>query len=425
MIDFGQLSQTGDPMGDAILAATKQGKLSPQGFDKTVAFGGGIESNEQARILSPMGADYGDNPALAADPNGRGSMIDAFGQLAGGLAGAELKADRPRAMPTAMSFTRFGMVHPTVYAAIMGGAGQTPESIAHTILRIRNPIVATMVHTPEMRTKEHEMAFRTKISSGVNLLMASGRRVDQGKPVSPEVISALAQLADKVQASGENASRRQTAPVLDNRYRDLRDNTPITYADNLMVDRSKLPDLSMAEGPAPVDPSDRRARIYDRDLAIELMKAGHSDLEVARHLGISRTSMILLRAKEGIAPLPEGSLSKRVNIPGNKLTDQEVTKRMDKLAEGLAAGEGTFSELMRSTQLTDSNRQHGGWKKVREYVEKKGIPTKTPRKKRTGGKVEPSPSDSLSDPTHEAQVREAPNQSKLMKREQLEGDMNG
>jgi hypothetical protein len=256
--------------------------------------------------------------------------------------------------------------------------------------------------------------------------MASGRRVDQGKPVSPEVISALAQLADKVQASGEHASRRRTERVGDGRYRDLRDNVPITYADNLMVDRSKLPELPMAENPAAIDPSDRRARIYDRELAVDLMKAGHSDLEISRHLGLSRMAIILLRAKEGIAPLPEGAGSKRVNIAVNKLTEQELTKRMDKLAEGLAAGEGTFSELMRSTHLTDSKRQHGGWKKVREYVEKKGIPTKTPRKKRSGGKVDPSPSDSLSDKTHEAQVRETPSdQSKLMKREILEGDMNG
>ena len=420
MIDFGQLSQTGDPMGDAILAATKQGKLSPQGFDKTVAFGARMEASEQARILSPMGADYGDNPALAADPNGRGSVINAFGQLAGGLAGAELKADRPRAMPTAMSFTRYGMVHPTVYAAIMGGAGQTPESIAHTILRIRNPIVATMVHTPEMRTKEHEMAFRTKISSGVNLLMASGRRVDQGKPVSPEVISALAQLADKVQASGEHASRRQTAPVLDNRYRDLRDSTPITYADNLMVDRKNLPELPMAESPAAIDPSDRRARIYDRELAVELMKAGHSDLEISRHLGISRTSMVLLRAKEGIAPLPEGADSKRSNV-GKKLSDEEVVRRMDVIAEGVKAGQN-YSSLVRESNLTDSKRPSGGWKRIRSHLESKNVevPKRGPKKK------EPSPSDSLSDKTHEAQVRETPSdKSKLMKREQLEGEMNG
>lgn len=425
MEHFASLTQTGDPMGDAILAATKQGKLSPEGFGQTAPFVHRIEAEEQARILSEAGADYGDNPAPAEDPNGRGSLINAFGQLAGGLSGSELRTDRPKAMPTASSFIRFGMVHPTVYAAVVGGSGQTPESIAHTILRIRNPIVATMVHTPEMRTKEHEMAFRSKISSGVNLLMASGRRVDKGKPVSPEIISALAQLADKVQASGENASRRQTAPVLDNRYRDLRDNTPITYADNLMVDRSKLPELPMAETPAPVDPSDRRARIYDRDLAIELMKAGHSDLEVSRHLGISRTSMILLRAKEGIAPLPEGSLGKKDRSAPNKLTEEEVTKRMDKIAEGLQSGEGNFSELVRKSGITDSKRQHGGWQKVREYVEKKGVSTKTPRKKRSGGKVEPSPSDSLSDPTHEAQVRQPSNQSDLMKREQLEGDMNG
>ena len=426
MSAFSNLTQTGDPMGDAIMAATKQGKLSPEGFAITAPFVQRINASERASILSPMGADFGDNTAIPDDPSGRGSMINAFGQLAGGLAGAELKADRPRAMPTASSFSRFGMVHPTVYAAVIGGSGQTPESIAHTILRIRNPIVATMVHTPEMRTKEHEMAFRTKISSGVNLLMASGRRVDQGKPVSPEVISALAQLADKVQASGEHASRRRTERVGDGRYRDLRDNVPITYADNLMVDRSKLPELPMAENPAAIDPSDRRARIYDRELAVDLMKAGHSDLEISRHLGLSRMAIILLRAKEGIAPLPEGAGSKRVNIAVNKLTEQELTKRMDKLAEGLAAGEGTFSELMRSTHLTDSKRQHGGWKKVREYVEKKGIPTKTPRKKRSGGKVDPSPSDSLSDKTHEAQVRETPSdQSKLMKREILEGDMNG
>lgn len=421
MIDFGQLSQTGDPMGDAILAATKQGKLSPQGFDKTVAFAGRIEADEQARILSPMGADYGDNPAIAADPNGRGSIISAFGQLAGGLAGAELKADRPRAMPTASSFTRFGMVHPTIYAAVIGGSGQTPESIAHTMLRIRNPIVATMVHTPEMRTKEHEMAFRTKISSGVNLLMASGRRVDQGKPVSPEVISALAQLADKVQAAGEHASRRRTERVADNRYRDLRDNVPITYADNLMVDRSKLPKLPMAEKPAAIDPSDRRARIYDRELAIDLMKAGHSDLEISRHLGLSRTSMILLRAKEGIAPLPEGSLSKRENIPGNKLSEAEIVKRMDAIAEGVTAGQN-YSELVRKSNLTDSKRAPGGWKRIRSHLESKNVkvPKRGPKKK------EPSPSDSLSDKTHEAQVRETPsNQSELMKREQIEGDMNG
>jgi hypothetical protein len=357
---------------------------------------------------------------LAADPNGRGSVINAFGQLAGGLAGAELKADRPRAMPTAMSFTRFGMVHPTVYAAIMGGSGQTPESIAHTILRIRNPIVATMVHTPEMRTKEHEMAFRTKISSGVNLLMASGRRVDQGKPVSPEVISALAQLADKVQASGEHASRRRTERVADNRYRDLRDNTPVTYADNLMVDRSKLPELPMAENPAAIDPSDRRARIYDRELAVDLMKAGHSDLEISRHLGLSRTTMILLRAKEGIAPLPEGADAKRSNV-GKKLSDEEVVRRMDVIAEGVKAGQ-SYSGLVRESNLTDSKRPSGGWKRIRSHLESKNveIPKRGPKKK------EPSPSDSLSDKTHEAQVRETPSdKSKLMKRELLEGDMNG
>jgi hypothetical protein len=417
---FSNLTQTGDPMGDAMMAATKQGKLSPEGFAITAPFVQRINASERASILSPMGADFGDNTAIPDDPSGRGSMINAFGQLAGGLAGAELKADRPRAMPTASSFSRYGMVHPTVYTAVMGGSGQTPESVANTILRIRNPIVATMVHTPEMRTKEHEMAFRTKISSGVNLLMASGRRSDPTKPVSPEVISALAQLADKVQASGEHASRRQTTPVSDYRYRDLRDNTPITYADNLMVDRSKLPELPMAENPAAIDPSDRRARIFDRELAADLMKAGHSDLEIARHLGVSRTTMILLRAKEGIAPLPEGADAKRFNI-GKKLSDEEVVRRMDVIAEGVKAGQN-YSGLVREANLTDSKRHAGGWKRVRSHLESKNIevPKRGPKKK------DPSPSDSLSDKTHEAQVRETPSdQSKLMKRELLEGDMNG
>ena len=420
MSAFSNLTQTGDPMGDAMMAATKQGKLSPEGFAITAPFVQRINASERVSILSPMGADFGDNTAIPDDPSGRGSMINAFGQLAGGLAGAELKADRPRAMPTASSFSRFGMVHPTVYTAVMGGSGQTPESVANTMLRIRNPIVATMVHTPEMRTKEHEMAFRTKISSGVNLLMASGRRSDPAKPVSPEVISALAQLADKVQASGEHASRRQTAPVSDYRYRDLRDNTPITYADNLMVDRSKLPELPMAENPAAIDPSDRRARIFDREFAADLMKAGHSDLEIARHLGVSRTTMILLRAKEGIAPLPEGADAKRFNI-GKKLSDEEVVRRMDVIAEGVKAGQN-YSSLVRESNLTDSKRPAGGWKRIRSHLESKNVevPKRGPKKK------EPSPSDSLSDKTHEAQVRETPSdQSKLMKREQLEGDMNG
>ena len=431
MTALGALTQRGDPMGDAIIQATKQGKLSPAGFGQTAPFGGTpkLTNEERARVLVGAGADFGRSDFGVDDMAMRpGSVIQGQGQLSGSYDGSEInQGDNPRAMPTAQSFLNFGMVHPTVYAAVMGGGSQTPEAIAHTILRIRNPIVATFVHTPEMRTREHEIAFRNKISSGVNLLMASGQRAEPGKPISPELISALAQLADKVQASGEHASRRRSEQVADMRYRDLRDSTPITYADNLMVDRKALPELPMAEKPAEVDPSDRRARLYDRELATELLKQGHSDQEVARHLGVSRTTMVLLRAKEGIAPLPEGSLSKRDTSATNKLTQEEVTKRMDKIAEGLVAG-GSYSDLVRKSNLTDSKRKHGGWKPIREYIESKGVSVpkqggSKPRNK--PGKVEPSPSDSLSAPTHEAQVRQAPNQSKLMKREQLEGDMNG
>jgi len=430
MTALGALTQRGDPMGDAIIQATKQGKLSPAGFGQTAPFGGTprLTNEERARVLGGAGADFGRSDLGVDDAAMRpASVIQAQGQFSGTFDGAEInQGDNPRAMPSAQSFLNFGMVHPTVYAAVMGGGSQTPEAIAHTILRIRNPIVATMVHTPEMRTKEHEIAFRNKISSGVNLLMASGQRAEPGKPISPELISALAQLADKVQASGEHASRRRTEQVADTRYRDLRDNTPITYADNLMVDRKYLPELPMAEKPAEVDPSDRRARLYDREKAIELLKSGHSDLEVSRHLGVSRTTMVLLRAKEGIAPLPEGSLSKRDTSSTTKLSEAEIGRRTESVIEGLAAG-GNFSELVRKTNMTNSKKHHGGWKKIRENIDKKGvtIPKPGPRKKQSGGKVEPSPSDSLSAPTHEAQVRQTPNQSKLMKREQLEGDMNG
>jgi hypothetical protein len=430
MTAMGALTQRGDPMGDAIIQATKQGKLSPSGFGQTAPFGGTprLTNEERARVLGGAGADFGRSDLGVDDAAMRpASVIQAQGQFSGTFDGNEInQGDNPRAMPSAQSFLNFGMVHPTVYAAVMGGGSQTPEAIAHTILRIRNPIVATMVHTPEMRTKEHEIAFRNKISSGVNLLMASGQRAEPGKPISPELISALAQLADKVQASGEHASRRRSEQVADTRYRDLRDSTPITYADNLMVDRRSLPELSMAEKPAEVDPSDRRARLYDREKAVELLKAGHSDLELSRHLGVSRATIVLLRAKEGIAPLPEGSLGKRDTSSSNKLSEAEISKRTESVIEGLASG-GNYSELVRKTNLTDSKKHHGGWKKIRENIDKKGvtIPKPGPRKKQSGGKVEPSPSDSLSAPTHEAQVRQTPNQSKLMKREQLEGDMNG
>jgi hypothetical protein len=279
-----------------------------------------------------------------------------------------------------------------------------------------------MVHTPEMRTKEHELAFRTKVSSGIHLLMASGRKAEPGKPVDPNIISALAQLAEKVEAMGQLSNRRRSESVEDTRYRDLRDNTPITYADNLMVDRSQLPKLPMAEKPAEIDPNDKRFRIYDRDKAVGLLKAGHSDLEVAKHMGVSRTLIVLLRAKEGIAPLPEGSPSKRDRRAVHKLGEEEIVKRMDAVVEGLKSNQGTATELIRKTNLTDSKRQHGGWKKVRDYVESKGVPKP---KRRSPKKVDPSPSDSLSDPTHEAQVKKPSNQSDLMKREQLEGDMNG
>jgi len=429
MAELAGTARRGDPMADAILAATAEGKLSPMGFNQTDPFGGtpNIRAEDIRSILTRAGA-HADNPDAGRAIVSRES-IDALGVLAGDLSGNPVQqADDPKAMPSAQSFFRYGLVNPYVYALVMGKGTATPEAMAHTILRIRNPIVATFVHTPEMRTREHEVAFRNKISTGVNLLMASGQRAEPGKPVSPELISALAQLADKVQAAGMNASRRSSRQVADTRYRDLRDSTPITYADNLMVDRKTLPELPMAEKPAEVDPSDKRARLWDREVATELMKQGHSDLEIAKHLGVSRTSMVLHRAAQGIAPLPEGSLSKRDNSnPPNKLTQEEVTKRMDKIAEGLAAG-GSYSDLVRKSNLTDSKRKHGGWKPIREYIESKGVSVpkqggNKPRKK--PGKVEPSPSDSLSAPTHEAQVREAPNQSKLMKREQLEGDMNG
>lgn len=423
MAEMAGTARRGDPMADAILAATAEGKLSPMGFNQNDPFGGAPRlGDENIRSILTRAGARADNPDASKAVVSRES-IDALGALAGDLSGNPVQqADNPSAMPSAQSFFRYGLVNPYVYALVMGKGTATPEAMAHTILRIRNPIVATFVHTPEMRTREHEVAFRNKISTGVNLLMASGQKAEPGKPVSPELISALAQLADKVQAAGMNASRRSSRQVADTRYRDLRDSTPITYADNLMVDRKALPELPMAEKPAEVDPSDKRARLWDREVATELMKQGHSDLEIAKHLGVSRTSMVLHRAAQGIAPLPEGSLSKRDNSnPPNKLTEEEINRRTEAVIEGLNAG-GNYSELVRKTNLTDSKRQHRGWKQIREYAEKKGMPVP---KRGQRKKVEPSPSDSLSAPTHEAQVREAPNQSKLMKREQLEGDMNG
>lgn len=426
-------------MGDAIIQATKQGKLSSAGFGQTAPFGGTprLTNEERARTLVGAGADFGRSDFGVDDAAMRpASVIRAQGQFSGTFDGADInQGDNPRAMPSAQSFLNFGMVHPTVYAAVMGGGSQTPEAIAHTILRIRNPIVATMVHTPEMRTKEHEIAFRNKISSGVNLLMASGQRAEPGKPISPELISALAQLADKVQASGEHASRRETQEIKGYQSSGYGDGSvPITYADNLMVDRSTLPKLPIAQHPAP---KVGLYAEYDHSVALDLLKAGHSDMDIGAHLGVSWSTIKRLRAKNGIAPIPRGGAG--AMRAGESYRSAKVQKVIDSMLQGQTQNQATNNNATSRSMddvlakaINEAGFEKTGEGRGTRYKKRQvGPPAPEPAPKRRGRppkakNVEPSPSDSLSDKTHEAQVRETPSdQSKLMKREQLEGDMNG
>lgn len=428
MIRAARDANQNDPMAAAILEATKQGKLSPMGFIQDEPFGGRPRIPEETvtGILSQAGAI-----TSGRDPVATRQTLVGSGSLAGELATEVQQGESPSAMPSWHSFAQYGMVSPQVYAMVMGGGDATPESIAHTLIRVRNPIVTTLVHTPEMRTKEHENAFRSKIISGVNLLMISGQRPEPGKPVSPELISALAQLANKVNAMGMGTPERQRALnyLKGQSYQDVREVVPITYTQNLMVDRSKLPDLPVARKPAARDPNDGRLKIYDRELVTKLLKEGYSDLMIAKHVGVARGTILKHRSVEGIAPLPEGGY--RGHAARNSISEEEIIKRRDKVIAAFLKT-GSAREAYIKTGLSQYDHRSGeGMDKMRAYAESKGVqlPKRGKHKQKAAAerrrKVEPSPSDSLSDPTHEAQIRKTPNQSDLMKREQLEGDMNG
>jgi hypothetical protein len=81
---------------------------------------------------------------------------------------------------------------------------------------------------------------------------------------------------------------------------------PITYAQNVLVDRLELPPLDKAPFMASKDLEDKRRRVFDREKAVDLMKQGYPDTQISSHLGVGRVSILNMRKNAGVAPLVEG-----------------------------------------------------------------------------------------------------------------------
>jgi len=313
--------------------------------------------------------------------------------------------------------------HIRALVAAFAGFARDPgaDEVAAFAARMRDPVVTTLVHTPEGRTKEMDAQFRRKMSEGVFLLMAAGERPRDGK-ISQTGFSSLMSTVRN------------------------RENQPIVYAKNLLVDRLELPPLDKAPFMAPRDPHDMRRRVFDRRMAVELMKAGYPDTQIGAHLGISREAIFNLRSNAGIAPLPEGGVKGHANTPKGrpspkKLKPEEIQRRMDLVLEAFKKTGYARPEFVRQGLHQVTGRQNGrGMDALRAYAESKGVelPKRGRRTKdqmaeiaakRNASKAagsNPMPSDSLSDPQHPNQIRptESSPKSNMAKLENTEREMN-
>lgn len=260
------------------------------------------------------------------------------------------------------------------------GMQATSDQVASYIMRMRHPVVTTLVHSPEGRTKEMDLAFRRKMSEGVFLLMAAGERPRAGQLSQTGFQTLLTTVKN-------------------------REEMPISYAKNVLVDRLELPPLEPALKAAPRSKEDKRVRVFDREKAVELMKQGYPDTKIASHLGVSRVAILNLRKNAGVAPLAEGATKGQVNRPG---TPDET--------------------IARYAQAKDSGTS---WKELEAKEGKRlnqGIRAKI-KTKRNASKPDgsnPMPTDSLSDPQHPNQIRPTESRPKtdMAQRENMEREMN-
>ncbi len=262
--------------------------------------------------------------------------------------------------------------------------GQNPDAdkVAAFTMRMRNPVVTTLVHSPEARTKEMDMAFRRKMAEGVYLLMAAGERPRAGK---------LSQTGFQTLVS-----------TIKNR-----EELPITYAKNVLVDRTTLPPLEAASKPAPKDNVDKRKRVFDREKAVELMMQGYPDTQIASHLGVSRVAILNLRKNAGVAPLEEGSAKGVVrNVTPESVIEEYAKER----AEGAS---------WREIHARRGKQRKGMGERTRIRVE-----AKLKSSKPDGSN--PMPTDSLSDPQHPNQIRpnKGSSSTDMAKLENMEREMN-
>lgn len=271
--------------------------------------------------------------------------------------------------------------HVRALVAAFAGFARDPgaDEVAAFAARMRDPVITTLIHTPEGRTKEMDMQFRRKMTEGVFLLMAAGERPRGGK-ISQTGFASL------------NATVKN------------RELMPITYAKNVLVDRLELPPLDKAPFMAPRDLEDKRKRVFDREKAVELMKQGYPDTQISSHLGVDRVSILNMRKNAGIAPLNEG----RVRGSSQPGTSDEVIARY---AQAKDSGV-TWKALQ---------KQEG--KKLGDSVRAK---IKVKRKPAKPDGSNPMPTDSLSDPQHPNQIRptESSPKSNMAKLENMEREMN-
>ena len=169
-----------------------------------------------------------------------------------------------------------------------------------------------------------------------------------------------------------------------------------------------LPPLEAATSPAPKDKADKRMLVFDREKAVELMKQGYPDTQIASHLGVSRSAILNLRKIAGVAPLQEGTARGQVNrAPTPESVIEEYAKEK---AEGAS---------WREINAKRGKRGLGIGEGVRVRVE-----SKLKSSKPDGSN--PMPTDSLSDPQHPNQIRPTEGRPKtnMAKLENMEREMN-
>jgi len=282
--------------------------------------------------------------------------------------GAPHEPDMVRALVA--TFTGFGMQ-------------ATSDQVASYIMRMRHPVVTTLVHSPEGRTKEMDLAFRRKMSEGVFLLMAAGERPRAGQLSQTGFQTLLTTVKN-------------------------REEMPISYAKNVLVDRLELPPLEPALKAAPRSKEDKRVRVFDREKAVELMKQGYPDTKIASHLGVSRVAILNLRKNAGVAPLTEGS------VKGQRQGYRTPDSVIEEYAKERSAG-ASWREIRQKRGQT--SHTIGDRIKIRVEAKLKGS-------KPDGSN--PMPTDSLSDPQHPSQIRPTESRPKtdMAQRENMEREMN-